>query len=65
MEKLKAKPKIKKLELKEKMFQDRINLQKLYIDAKDYDEITLKDAIKMCLGYVESYIEICQKRNKF
>ena len=59
------KTKVEKLALKNKLMQDRINLQKLYIDAKDYDEISLKDALKMSLGFVESYIEICQKRNKF
>ena len=54
-----------KEKLKNKLLQDRIDVQKKIIDSNDNDSIGLKDAFKLVLKHIETYIDICQKRNKF
>ena len=51
-----------KLALKNKLYQDRNDLTQKLFDTPDILE---KKHIKMAYDLVNSYIEICLKRNKF
>lgn len=51
-----------KLALKNKLYQDRENLTNMLFDTHDLIE---KKYIKQAYDLVNSYIEICLKRNKF
>ena len=52
----------KKLKLKNKLFSDRDNLLNMFMNEPDVHDKTL---IKMAYDLVNSYIDICTKRNKF
>jgi len=52
----------KKLALKTKLFSDRDSLLNMFMNETDVHSATL---IKMAYDLVNSYIEICTRRNKF
>ncbi len=52
----------KKLKLKTKLFSDRNSLLNMFMNETDVHSATL---IKMAYDLVNSYIDICTKRNKF
>lgn len=63
MEKVLNKPKKPdKLALKNKLYKDRDELSRKLIDTPDIME---KKHIRIAYDLVNSYIEICLKRNKF
>ena len=56
------KEKIKPLALKNKLYEDKIGLLEMIVAETDE---TKKETLKFALDLVNSYIDICEKRNKF